>query len=687
MSEQIKEIRITPDAVKKHAQTPVYAAFLEAIYNSIDADATQIEVAAINQQDAQMDLFDASESLFGIRITDNGTGIKPDKIEPGFLDLEKSWKKGLLRTGKRPFHGARGCGRFKCLAIGANLQWRSVYSDDDGSKKELTVSLKESDPTHLRISGPIDSSDEQIGTVLTITQLKTSLARRVSTPAELRKLSFDILNGLILDLELAPLSVSFFGQEIETESYKEADNTFPFSFLDQEGNSFDGEMRVLIWNSKVDFTDHKHAFLYKSDGSFLTECPSGFPADYRWPAHTLIFKSSGFDKYDWFSTEFNKLYARVEATTKPLVLQYLTSVKRREFSAVLQKVFSDPRYPFKTSPNTPLDIARQTTYNHVLGELVFANTRELAPQKKALGVVLPLLSRLFSGDYVLGESLEKILELNADDSERFNSFVTRIKLSKILAKYAELIRRKTFLSTLSKLVYDESVSAHLAERTQLHKIVAEEVWVFGEGFEESNLLSNDQGIVTLVRSYVKREDLLFDTPENNAEIESIIRQLQADPESCIQKIPDLAMMKKVKNGSGERFLVIELKKPTVKIDLKCRKQALEVFAGISSAKKKGALPIDDKHQWQYCLVSSGMDDRLSNEFTSSGHLEEKEAGNYVIDVWKWSDVIADANRRIDAEMDQLTIDVQEGDCRRLLESYQTRFGISLEPSDITDAES
>ena len=64
MSEQIKEIRITPDAVKKHAQTPVYAAFLEAIFNSIDADATEIEVAAINQRDAQMSLFDESEPFW-----------------------------------------------------------------------------------------------------------------------------------------------------------------------------------------------------------------------------------------------------------------------------------------------------------------------------------------------------------------------------------------------------------------------------------------------------------------------------------------------------------------------------------------------------------------------------------------------------------------------------------------------
>ena len=59
----------------------------------------------------------------------------------------------------------------------------------------------------------------------------------------------------------------------------------------------------------------------------------------------------------------------------------------------------------------------------------------------------------------------------------------------------------------------------------------------------------------------------------------------------------------------------------------------------------------------------------------------------MIDVWKWSDIIAAANTRINAKMEQLTIDVQESDCKQLLESYQTRFGISLEPSDIAEAES
>lgn len=676
MSEKTREIRITPESVKKHAQTAIYSALLEAIYNSIDAEASNIKIVAINRNEQQMELFDESESLLGIKITDNGTGITPDKIDTGFLDLEKSWKAGLPRNGKRPFHGSKGCGRFKCLALGGKLTWNTVFQDPEGVRKSYSIQFDEQSATRLIVSDPVET-ESPTGTTLTILNPKTSFSRRIVSQTELKKLLFDILNGLILDLELGGCEVSVFGTTLQTDDYKEADEQFNFSFIDHEDIKHDGTVRILVWSSKVDFTDHKHAFLYKSDESFLAECPSGYPADYRWPAHTLIFTSSGFDKYDGFACDFLKLYSRVESATQGLVLQYLTSVKQKEFSSVLQTIYDDDRYPYKNTPNSPLDEAQRSIYNLVLGSLVFNNSRELAPKKKSLGVVMPLLHRLFQGDYLLGDSLERIVGLNETDTEKFHSFVTRIKLSKILTKYAELIRRKTFLETLSKLVYDETISEHLAERTQLHKIVAEEVWIFGEGYENENLLSNDKGLVTLIRSYIKRTDLRFDIPEDDAEVEKIISLLQEDKDSCIRKIPDLAMMKKIKDGEAEKFLVIELKKPSVKIDSVCKHQALDIFQGISQAKQKGALPIDEKHKWQYCLVSSNMDDSLENEFTSAGHLEEKESGNYVIDVWKWSTIIEMATKRINDAMDQLEIEVKDEDCKQLLDSFHDRFGIKL----------
>lgn len=676
MPSQVKEIRITPDAVKKYAKTAIHEAILEAIYNGIDADASQIDVVAVNQHDSQMRLFDDDESLKEIQVIDTGYGIDPEKIESAFLDLEQSWKRDAVRQGKRPFHGARGCGRFKCLAVGAALKWETVFEDREGKKHFTTITLNEQEATKLHISETVDADDKPCGTILTISQLKGAFCKKIANAGEFKKLLFDVMNGLILDLELDGPRISFFGETIDTSNYKEADATFPFSFTDHENNLCDGEMRIIVWNSKVDFTDHKHSFLYKSDNSFLCEHPSGFPADYRWPAHTLIFKSTGFDRYDSFASEWHSLYARVEAATQNMVLQYLTEVKQKEFSGVLKQICGNEKYPFKKPPETPLEIARNATYNLVLGELVFNNSRELAPKKKAIGVVLPLLTRLFDGDYLLGESLDKIIGLSSDDSTKFHSFVTRIKLSKILSKYAELIRRKTFLETLTKLVYDESISAHLAERTQLHKIVAEEVWIFGEGYEEDNLLASDKGIVTLIRQNAKRKGLYFDD-EGNEDLERIISELRSEDDTCINKIPDLALTKKIKDGGKERYLVIELKKPRVKINADCRKQALDVFAGISAAKKKGALQIDSEHQWQYCLVSSSMDERLKDEFTSSGHLEEKESGNYFIDVWLWSEIIDKANARINAAMDQLTIDIQEQDCQTLLDSYARKYGVLL----------
>ena len=677
MPAQVKEIRITPEAVKKYAKTAIHEAILEAIYNGIDADAAKIDIIAVNQRDSQMHLFDDDESLKEIKVIDTGYGIAPEKIESGFLDLEQSWKRGAVREGKRPFHGARGCGRFKCLAIGAALKWETVFEDSGGKRHLTTITQNEQEATKLQISETVDAGDKPCGTTLTISQLKGAFCKKIANSGEFKKLLFEVMNGLILDLELDGPRISFFGEVINTASYKEADETFPFSFTDHENNRCEGEMRIIVWNSRVDFTDHKHAFLYKSDDSFLCEQPSGFPADYRWPAHTLIFKSAGFDKYDAFFGEWHSLYSRIEAATQNTVLQYLTEVKHKEFSGVLRQIYDNENYPFKKPPETPLEIARNATYNLVLGELVFNNSRELAPKKKALGVVLPLLERLFDGDYLLGESLGKILDLNMEGTEQFHSFVTRIKLSKILDKYSKLIWRKTFLETLSKLVYDETFAEHLAERTQLHKIVAEEVWIFGEGYEEENLLASDKGIVNIIREMTRRKGLVYGSQDTDPQLEKVLADLRSDKASCINKIPDLVLSKRLKQPQGERVLVVELKKPTVAIDAKCRKQALDVYTGFASAKKRGQVLIDAEHQWQYCLVSSRMDDQLQNEFTSSGHLEEKEGGNYFVDVWIWSEIIGRAHERINKEMDQLTIDVQDEDCQKLLSDYAQKYGVLI----------
>jgi hypothetical protein len=235
------------------------------------------------------------------------------------------------------------------------------------------------------------------------------------------------------------------------------------------------------------------------------------------------------------------------------------------------------------------------------------------------------------------------------------------------------------LETLNKLVHVAEYSDVLLERTQLHKIVEQEVWIFGPEYEQRNLIVSDKSLVTLLREQITRTDIFLDLSsdqEKLADIETFIEKNRTDIEQCLNKIPDLVLAKSIKMNMSDnaiQYLVIELKRPTVKINKECHKQALDVFNGVLSGTKGGGLKIDATHRWRYCLISSDIDDELIPEFGEDQRLDTKMGGNYVIDVLRWASIIENARQRLDEEMKGIEVEVADSDCQELLQEYAELF--------------
>ena len=682
MKTEVRKIEITTEAIIKYKRTTLSDALLQPLFNSVDANASQIIITAHNEKDKQMQLFaDESESPAYIVVEDNGSGIPFEKIGDYFQQFEKSWKAGCKPEHRASYHGSKGCGRFKCFALGRKLEWVTTYRDKKGKLRTYSMRLEEDSATDLVIGAEHKASKSNTGTVLKISALTQRMMSQMYEKG-IKKLMFEILNAMILDLELTPkVEVNFFGEILDTNQYKAVDETFPIDFAGPDGTPAHGDMRLISWKQDMQFVDHKHAFLYKSTGEFLAQHASGTPADSRFPPHTLIITTDAYDSYSDLEVEFKSWYASIDRATQARVIAILTSAKEKEFAKTLKGLIQSKDYPFKSAPRNILESAQQDAYNSILASLAFDNSSAITPHKpQILKVVFPLLERLFKGDYLLSESVGRIVDLKDEDAERFNRMVTRIRLSKLLSRYSELIRRKEFLQTLQLLVHVDKHSRYLRERTQLHKIVAEEVWIFGDEFEQEHLLTSDKAITTLLRENAKRNDLLFEFADdgNLDKVDQFIKENVGNLDSCLQKIPDLALCRtRSQSGAQTRdYLVIELKKPMVKIDGKCREQALDVYTGISyAAKHGGGLSIDPEHRWRYYLVSSEMDKSLKSDFTSQGCLVEKESGNYVIKVMLWKDIFEKANARIDKELHGIEIDIQDEDCQRLLASFKKRYKV------------
>lgn len=677
----IKTIKLTDQSVKKYRSATIVDALLQALYNSIDADATNIKLSVY---DNQGDLFSKNckdTDCKQIVIEDNGCGIEFDLIDKIFLPLEDSWKKDKETTPlyHRPYHGHLGSGRFKYLALGENITWDTIYQKD-GKYYKYKMSFNAKSPQKLNITDKIEipPSSQCTGTKLTITMLTNKFENFLLK----HTIQHELISGLLLDLTLCKdnLRVYVQNKEIVLDDLIEQRKSFNYLIEDKNKEEISADCEIVVWNKDISFVDHKHTFYYNSKKQYMEQKASGIQAGTKLPNHTIIVISSLFDNYSSLDRSFSSLFYRIEKAYEADALKLLAQVKNTHLSDSLNAIIENQHYPFKKQPQNAIEDAERTAYNACLYNLLL-NDDGVVSEKKAsiLKIIFPLLQKSFSGDYLLADSIDKILELSPEDANKYNRMVNRIKLSKIIEKYNLLIHRKQFLRTLEKLVYNETVAQYLEERTQLHKIVAEEAWIFGKQFENEDLVTSDKSIITMIRQLNLRDDLYFEDQqgsENLKEIEKFIKENRDDTENCLNKIPDLVLCKKEDDGKTFKHLLIELKKPRVAIDKNCRSQALKVYNGILKASQNnGGLQISEKHKWQYCLVSSRISETIKPEYTKDGHLEEKSGGNYIIDCKTWREIIDDAERRIDQKLEKIEADICDEDCQDLLNQYKTRFNL------------
>ena len=121
------------DFLEKITRARPIQALAELIWNSLDADASQIEVLEDNDLGV----------MSRIIVRDNGTGIEHRRAPELFGSLGGSWKRsGATTTEGRFLHGQDGRGRFKVFSLGRFAEW-DVTFQKEGRLSSFTVTMAE----------------------------------------------------------------------------------------------------------------------------------------------------------------------------------------------------------------------------------------------------------------------------------------------------------------------------------------------------------------------------------------------------------------------------------------------------------------------------------------------------------------------------------------------------------------
>jgi hypothetical protein len=180
-----------------------------------------------------------------------------------------------------------------------------------------------------------------------------------------------------------------------------------------------------------------------------------------------------------------------------------------------------------------------------------------------------LRSAIERGPEELQLILKEVLDLPARKQKELATLLQETTLSAIITAAKTVADRLKFISALETIVFDPETKGRLKERTQLHKILAENTWVFGE---EYNLWVSDRDLRRVLEKHRDHLD-----PDISID----------EPVKVIGKkrgIVDLMFSRVTRRHRANdiEHMIVELKAPKVKIGAKEITQAKQYAIAVTS---------------------------------------------------------------------------------------------------------
>jgi len=332
-------------------------------------------------------------------------------------------------------------------------------------------------------------------------------------------------------------------------------------------------------------------------------------------------------------------------------------LRRIELSAdKIQKWKNEDIYPYSNVLNGPIEEAERQVF-----DILALNISEQIPEFERSDIKLKkfqfrLLKQIVgSNPDDLHIILTEVLNLSKGKQSELAELLKDASLSAIISTAKVISDRLRFIAGLEEILFNPEKKKVLKERTQLHKILAENTWVFGDEF---SLTVNDQSLSEVLKIHldIKGAAVHLDKP---------VKRIDGRV-----GIVDLMLTRSIgKNHSDEReHLVVELKAPKVNIGEDEISQIKSyAFASIADERFKHL-----KTKWNFWVISNDLkpfaEMELKQDKTGKGIIYEID--NLTIYVKTWGELIQECKHRLEFVRDQLDINIDKTDgLKYLQESY------------------
>lgn len=533
-------VEVQSDFLEKITRARPIPALAELIWNAFDADAKTVDVS-----------FEYNDlgSLDAIVVNDNGEGIPRTDAAGFFRFLGGSWKKSKTQTASGRFlHGKEGRGRFKAFALGNIAEWAVVYRRD-GKCWSYTIRMTAIDMRHVNVSdeGEI-KGDAQTGVTLTIREPIKEF--RTFTSDEGRQELTEVFALYLADYEESARIV-LDGRAIDPAAAIADRKSFPLNDVEIDGKEHWVRLQVVEWKT----AGNRALYLCNQRRFPLVQVDRRF--------HIGPFQFSGYLSSPYFDVaqregtvdlaEMQPAIIDAIAEAQQTIKDHFRTRSAEEARTVVEEWKDEEVYPFSGDPVTPVEKVERQVF-----DIVAVNVARHLPdfsttQSKNKAFQLRMLRQAIErSPEDLQVILDEVLRLPKRQREELAQLLRDTSLSSIIGAAKVVADRLKFLTGLEAVLFDPEPKKRLKERSQLHRIIAQNCWLFGEEF---GLSVDDQSLTQVLIAHKKALDpkIVIDEPVKHI--------------SQTRGIVDLMLSKATKQHRANQLshLVVELKAPKVDI--------------------------------------------------------------------------------------------------------------------------
>lgn len=615
----IIEVAAGESLLESYVKNPL-TAMSELIWNALDADASEISITIPSN-----DLGGADEFV----LDDNGTGMNALQAERAFGSVGDSWKGkpgALSERNKRPVHGKNGRGRYTAFSLGRIATWTTRGPAIVGTHtEEVTIAGNRDDLRKLQISEP-RKTGSSTGTTLRVRELSQESQTKLLNDEVIKT---HLITTFATHLQRYPdVSIFWNGKALDPSAVQL--NVAEVHIEMPEGIAPNAEMTVIEWDLK---NVPRRIFICEHSGVVLDDIAPGiqapgaeFTAYLRWDGYkedvTRLFLESGSD------TESPG--GKVLAAARKALKTHLNTRLRFKEKRLLEDWVNTGVYPYVGEPASNLERNERRTFEVVAMAASRTIEEAKSPRLKKLSLRL-IKEALQSNPANLHAVLEQVLTLPAERVDELASLLNRTELSHVISSSHLVSGRMDFIQGLNALIFDKPSRKTTLERRQLHRILAQETWIFGE---EWAITGDDQRLSEVLKVHLNQlgQDIdLASGPEPKREDGKIA-------------IPDL-VLGRARPTMTEMFehLVVELKRPSHILNPNDLRQLEDYAHAITSDERFQQSNV----QWEFWLVGNTTTPQLDEkrETTNMPYGQTISHKKYSIWVKTWAEIIGSAEHR------------------------------------------